>query len=32
MGVGFWDYARYGIPITVLTLAVGLFLLLAWTG
>jgi Na+/H+ antiporter NhaD/arsenite permease-like protein len=30
--VGFWDYARYGIPITLLTLAVGLAMLLAWTG
>jgi len=30
--VSFWDYARYGIPITLLTLAVGLGMLLAWTG
>ena len=27
--IGFWDYARYGIPITVLTLVAGLALLLA---
>jgi Na+/H+ antiporter NhaD/arsenite permease-like protein len=26
--VGFWDYAKFGIPITLLTLAVGLGLLL----
>lgn len=26
--VGFWDYAKYGLPITVLSLAVGLGLLL----
>jgi Na+/H+ antiporter NhaD/arsenite permease-like protein len=26
--VGFWDYAKYGIPITVLTTAVGILLLL----
>lgn len=27
--VGFWDYARFGIPITLLTLAAGMLLLLA---
>lgn len=27
--VGFWDYARFGIPVTLLTLVVGLALLLA---
>lgn len=27
--VGFWEYARYGIPVTLLTLGVGLTLLLA---
>ncbi|MHB1307879.1 MAG: ArsB/NhaD family transporter [Limisphaerales bacterium] len=27
--IGFWDYARYGIPITVLTLVAGLAVLLA---
>jgi Na+/H+ antiporter NhaD/arsenite permease-like protein len=26
--VGFWDYARYGIPVTVVSLVVGLALLL----
>ncbi len=26
--VGFWDYARYGIPVTVLTLAAGMGILL----
>lgn len=26
--VGFWDYARFGIPVTLLTLAAGLLLLL----
>ena len=26
--VGFWDYARYGIPVTVLTTVVGLVVLL----
>jgi Na+/H+ antiporter NhaD/arsenite permease-like protein len=26
--VGFWDYARFGIPVTILTTVVGLFLLL----
>ena len=26
--VGFWDYARFGIPITVLTTAIGVMLLL----
>jgi len=25
--VGFWDYARYGIPVTVLTTVAGMFLL-----
>jgi len=29
--VGFWDYAKYGIPITLLSLAAGLGLLL-WLG
>ena len=29
--VGFWDYAKYGIPITVLSLGAGLVLLL-WLG
>ena len=27
--VGFWDYARYGIPITVLSTVAGMFILLA---
>lgn len=27
--VGFWDYARYGIPVTVLTTVVGVAILLA---
>ncbi|HNQ91209.1 MAG TPA: anion transporter [Verrucomicrobiota bacterium] len=27
--VGFWDYARYGIPVTLLTSAVGMVILLA---
>lgn len=27
--LGFWDYAKYGIPVTLLTTAVGLLLLLA---
>jgi Na+/H+ antiporter NhaD/arsenite permease-like protein len=26
--VGFWDYAKYGIPITILTTVVGMFVLL----
>ena len=26
--VGFWDYARFGIPITVLTTAAGVIVLL----
>jgi Na+/H+ antiporter NhaD/arsenite permease-like protein len=26
--VGFWDYARYGIPVTILTTVVGMALLL----
>jgi Na+/H+ antiporter NhaD/arsenite permease-like protein len=26
--VGFWDYAKYGIPVTLLTTAVGVALLL----
>jgi Na+/H+ antiporter NhaD/arsenite permease-like protein len=30
--VGFWDYARLGIPITVLTTAAGLALLLWFQG
>ncbi len=30
--VGFWDYARYGILVTLLTLAAGLGLLLAVAG
>lgn len=30
--VGFWDYARFGIPVTLLTLVVGLALLLAVAG
>lgn len=29
--VGFWDYAKYGIPVTVLTTAVGMAILL-WLG
>jgi Na+/H+ antiporter NhaD/arsenite permease-like protein len=28
--VGFWDYARYGIPITILTTVAGTFVLLVW--
>jgi len=27
--VGFWDYARFGIPITLLSLVAGLVLLLS---
>jgi Na+/H+ antiporter NhaD/arsenite permease-like protein len=27
--VGFWDYARFGIPITILTIAAGIVVLLA---
>ena len=27
--LGFWDYARYGIPVTILTTVVGLLILLA---
>jgi Na+/H+ antiporter NhaD/arsenite permease-like protein len=27
--VGFWDYARYGIPVTILTTVVGMLVLLA---
>jgi Na+/H+ antiporter NhaD/arsenite permease-like protein len=30
--VGFWDYAKYGIPITLATTAVGLAILLATNG
>jgi Na+/H+ antiporter NhaD/arsenite permease-like protein len=30
--VGFWDYARFGIPVTLLTLAAGMALLLAVAG
>ena len=26
--VGFWDYARFGIPVTILTIAVGMLILL----
>ncbi len=26
--VGFWDYARFGIPITILTTVAGVWLLL----
>ena len=26
--VGFWDYARFGIPITVLTIVAGMLVLL----
>ena len=26
--VGFWDYARFGIPITILTTAAGVWLFL----
>ena len=26
--VGFWDYARFGIPITILTTAAGVIVLL----
>ena len=29
--IGFWDYARYGIPVTLLTSAIGMVLLL-WLG
>lgn len=28
MEVGFWDYARFGIPITILTTAAGVLVLL----
>ena len=27
--VGFWDYAKYGIPVTLATTVVGMFVLLA---
>jgi len=26
--VGFWDYARFGIPVTILTILAGLVILL----
>ncbi|HON07420.1 MAG TPA: anion transporter, partial [Verrucomicrobiota bacterium] len=26
--VGFWDYAKYGIPVTIITTVVGMFILL----
>jgi Na+/H+ antiporter NhaD/arsenite permease-like protein len=26
--IGFWDYARFGIPITILTTGAGVFVLL----
>jgi Na+/H+ antiporter NhaD/arsenite permease-like protein len=29
LDVGFWDYARFGIPITILTTIVGVTVLLA---
>jgi Na+/H+ antiporter NhaD/arsenite permease-like protein len=29
--VGFWDYARYGIPVTLVTLLLGITLLLAFS-
>lgn len=29
--VGFWDYAKYGIPVTLLTTGVGMMILLALT-
>ncbi|MGH7970569.1 MAG: anion transporter, partial [Limisphaerales bacterium] len=25
--IGFWDYARFGIPVTILTTAIGLVML-----
>jgi Na+/H+ antiporter NhaD/arsenite permease-like protein len=28
--IGFWDYARFGIPITILTTVAGTFVLLAF--
>jgi Na+/H+ antiporter NhaD/arsenite permease-like protein len=28
--VGFWDYARFGVPVTVLTTVVGLVVLLVF--
>ena len=28
--VGFWDYARFGIPITILTTAAGVVMLLVF--
>jgi Na+/H+ antiporter NhaD/arsenite permease-like protein len=27
--VGFWDYAKYGIPVTILTTVAGMLILLA---
>ena len=30
--VGFWDYAKFGIPITLATTAIGLVILLATNG
>lgn len=30
--VGFWDYARFGIPVTIVTLVAGLLVLLAVAG
>ena len=26
--LGFWDYARYGIPVTILTTVLGMFILM----
>jgi Na+/H+ antiporter NhaD/arsenite permease-like protein len=28
--VGFWDYARYGVPVTIATTAIGMAILLAF--
>ena len=28
--VGFWDYARYGVPVTIATTAVGMVILIAF--
>ena len=30
--LGFWDYARYGIPVTILTTAAGMLILLLLHG
>ena len=29
--LGFWDYARYGIPVTILTMAAGRLILMLFS-